>query len=547
MKIPEDELQNGDLIVIQTGDLVAADLKLVEAVGLEVDEFELTGKVMPVPKCIKPGVDVLVFRGSKVTRGQGKGIVVAAGDNTEYGKILKQLYPCKEDIKVPLLKKRYFIALFLLVPALLMWLKDYTNYVLLCMVYSVLALLLLLLQNNELFKFILGRRQQKKLLKTNIILRDIKVLDEIRKIDICCFDKTGVLTTRDLNVKEVYIGGEKSAAGSTMNHGTRNLVITGCALCNDLTHYEKMEQANSLDRALINFARENGVKIHEVLWQYERVYDKPFNSEERFMACGLKERESGKLIYFAKGDPEVILKICKSYVTPFGDKKSLDFECLSAVRTKMDDISNNGGIIIALAYGENLSVVNTLSYTFLCLFHLENPLKPETKGILSALTRKGIRNIMLTGDRTETALRIGAEAGIDNAAKFHLTGKNVEMMQFSEVARQCEYVSVFTGLLPSQKGLIVRLLQQNGHKAAMIGDGANDLVALKTAVVGISFVEQSSPWAKRVAKVLINDLTDILHVIEAARSTHWQARFLTVFRMLIILMILLGSYLCAFL
>ncbi len=217
-----------------------------------------------------------------------------------------------------------------------------------------------------------------------------------------------------------------------------------------------------------------------------------------------------------------------------------------AVRAKLDAMSKDGSVIIALAYDGSSSMPPPSSYTFLCLFQLENPLKAGAKGILRQLSEKGIRNVILTGDRTETALRVAAETGIENAAKFYLTGKNIEQMQLSEVARQSDYVSIFARLLPSQKGIVIRLFQQRGHRVAMVGDGPNDVIALKVADLGISFVERSSPLAKRTAKVLINDLTDILRVMEAARHTHRQVGFIAVCITLIFLVILFGSDLFTF-
>jgi Ca2+-transporting ATPase len=490
--IAADDLRMGDLVLIQTGDIVPADLKLLEASDLEVDEFGLTGEIMPVPKCVKPEADVRVFQGSHVLRGHGKGVVIAAGEDTEYGKILKQSSRYIKDEKIQLLKS------------------------------------------------LVLRRLQKKLLKSNIFLSHEGVLDDIIKVDVFLFDKTGVLTSRDIKVEEIYLGGGNSSIDCVRGRETWDIIMTGCTLCHDLAYHQTMAFANPVDRALMSFAEENGVNIDESLRQYQRIYQKPFNSEERYMACGFDHGYSGKRIYFAKGDPEVLLKKCNSYVTPLGERRSKDFSFLSALRVKMKEMSHGGSVIIALAYSENSFVE---PYTFLCLFRLENPLKPDAKAVLRELGEKGIRNVIFTGDRTETALRIAVETGIENAAKFYLTGTDIEKMPPSEVVKQCEYVSVFTRLSPSQKGIITRIFQQRGHRVAVIGDGTNDVIALKSADVGISFVERSSPVAKRVAKVLINDLTDILRVVETARHAYWQVGFIAACITLMLLMLLFGGYL----
>jgi len=541
--IAADDLQRGDLVLIQAGDIVPADLRLLEAWDLEVDEFELTGEILPVPKCVQPEADVRVFQGSQVLRGHGKGIVIAAGEDTEYGKTLKASGRYDKAEKIHLITKSHFALLFLLVPALLIRLKFSNDHTLIYLTYPVLAFLLWLLQNDELLKFLVLRRLQKKLLTHNILLRHPGVLDDLRKVDVFCFDKTGVLTSRDIKVKEIYLGGEEGSIDCITDRQTRDIIMTGCALCHDLAYHQTMRLANPLDRALMSFAEENGINFDESQRQYQRIYQKPFKSEERYMACGFDHGSSGKRIYFAKGDPEVLLKKCNSYVTPLGERRAMDFSFLSAVRVKMEEMSLDGSVIIALACSENSLVRPPSSYTFLCLFRLENPLRPEAKGVLGELSAKGIRNVILTGDRTETALRIGAETGIENAVKFYLTGRDVEKMPLSEVGRQGEYVSVFTRLSPSQKGIIAGIFKQRGHGVAVIGDGTNDVIALKSADVGISFVERSSPMAKRAAKVLINDLTDILRVMEAARHAHRQVGFIAACMTLMFLMLLFASYL----
>jgi Ca2+-transporting ATPase len=472
-------------------------LKLLEASDLEVDEFELTGDLMPVRKCVKPEAEVRVFQGSNVLRGNGKGVVIAAGGDTEYGRILKQSVRYDMGEKIHLLKS------------------------------------------------LVLRRLQKKLLKRNILLRHEGVLDEIRKVDVFCFDKTGVLTSRDIKVKEIYLGGGNSSLDCFRDRETWNLIITGCTLCHDIAYSQTRALANPIDRALLSFAEENEVNMEESLRQYQRIYQKPFDSEERYMACGFDHRCSGKRIYFAKGDPEILLKKCNSYVTPLGERRSKDLSFLSAVRVKKEEMSHGGSVIIALAYSENSFVKPPPSYTFLCLFRLENPLRPDAKAVLRELSEKAIRSVILTGDRTETALSIGEEIGIENAAKFYLTGRDIERMPPSEVTKQSEYVSVFTRLSPAQKGIVARIFQQRGHRVAVIGDGTNDVIALKSADVGISFVERSSPMAKRAAKILVNDLTDILRVVDTAHRAHWQIRFIAACITLVFLMLLFGGYLFA--
>jgi Ca2+-transporting ATPase len=541
LNIIEDNLRQGDVVFLQAGDLVPADLRLVEAASLEVDEFELTGEIMPVIKKVN-GRDVTVFKGSKVVKGTGKGYVTATGEQTEYGKIAKQAWEREKGYEFHLVNKGHFILPLLLLPALIISLTRFHNPATVFAVFLPLAAIVVLLQNTKLFKYILITSEIRGLQGHNIYFRDMTALEHLINVDVMCFDKTGVLTTRNLEVKNVFTESGILNIDSVSTEGnTFNLIKIACALCNDIRFREKMDQASLIDRALISFAMKNGINLDETLFRYKRIYDKPFDSEERYMACGFQFSDTTEY-YFAKGDPEIILRMCDSYLTILGLKKDMDYDLLSSVKTNMDSINKTGDTIIALAYSTGSSTNVPSNYTFLCLLQLGAPLVPGVREMLRELSVKGIRNVMLTGDRAETAAKVGEEIAITDRAYADLTGKHIERMKLSEVARQAEHGSVFARLLPSQKGVLIRLFQEKGHYVAMVGDGANDSIALRVADIGISFVENSSPFAKRLSKILISDLGDLLLVAQGSNRIKWRATFLTWFRILMIMTILFGSY-----
>lgn len=320
-----------------------------------------------------------------------------------------------------------------------------------------------------------------------------------------------------------------------------SLILTGCALCHDLTYHETMACANLIDRALMSYAEANGMSIERCLRQYHRIYQKPFRSEDRYVACGFIPPGRGNTIYFTKGDPYVVLKMCRRYMDITGERKPLDLSFLSAFHARMSAISKDGGIVIAIAYNDTANAVPSANYTFLGLIQLQNPIRTETRKVLHRLSMNGIKSVILTGDRRGTAMKVALEAGFGNAAKYYLTGRNMERMPLSEVMRQSEYVSLFTELLPSQKAVIIRLLQQRGHRIAMIGDGTNDAMALRAADVGISFNEQRSPLARKSAKVLVNDLSDILTVTETSYRIRRQTEWMIIGITLVFLVILWGT------
>jgi len=541
VRVAEDTLCKGDVVLLQAGDLVPADLKLVEARALVIDEWELTGEILPAEKGAD-GEDVYIYRGSRVIRGNGQGIVVATGEGTEYAKILKQPWKQARPTLPTPVRTRYFILLSLVFPSLVVYLIRHGLSAPIILLSMLVSVLVVLLQNDDLFRYVFTSRQAKELARQHIHILDITSLRAILDVKLMCFDKTGVLTTRDLEVKRIHLSEKMAPSILLPDTEIATLIKTGCALCNDVMFAGTMDRVNPIDRALMSFASKNGVDLNETALRYKRIYDKPFDSEDRHMACGF--RLNDKHLFFAKGDPEVILKMCGSYVAGSGIEKRIDWPFLLSLRAQMDSINQEGDMAIAMAFASGALEAPPAQYAFLCLIQLENPLNPTVPDVLHRLRETGIRTVMLTGDRAETAIRIGRVTGIetDFYGRLFLTGKDIVKMPLSEVAKQSAYVSIFARLLPSQKGILVRQLQQRNGSVAMIGDGANDTIALRAADVGISFAENGSPLAKRVSKILINDLEDLLTIIQSANRIESQVWLLWVIRTLILVSVLIGSY-----
>lgn len=538
--IAEEELRKGDILLLQAGDLVPADLKLTEARGLEVDEWDLTGEIAPVGKRVD-GDNVYVYRGSRVTRGNGYGVVTATGDETEYAQCLKQSWERHQYRRPPLLNRNSLLILVLILPLFALELSRHAHDALLVLLGAVLTVVAVLLENSSLFEYIVTMRAVRAMEKRGIRIRDIMALTMAARLNIVCLDKTGVMTTRNLRVKQIYLAETTPAHGyfATDDEAAR-LTRLGCALCNDVIYAEKSDLANPVDRALITFARAHGADIADAHQKYRRVYDKPFDSAEKYMACGFES--SGKTLYFVKGDPEVVLKLCRSCVTQSDLQQMIDLRIWITIEAHRKSISETGDVVIALAYAVGAAAIPPSAYTFLGLVQIENPLQPEAPGVLRALRREGIRTVMLTGDRSETALKIAAEAGVFGDVNRYLTGRQMVQMGTWDIGEQASYVSIFTRLLPSQKGLLVRLLQQKNKVVAMVGDGANDTVALKVADIGIAFGSDASPLAKRVSPIQINDLTDLVTIIQGARRRQERLDELAAFRAMLLIVIFLVLY-----
>ena len=235
--------------------------------------------------------------------------------------------------------------------------------------------------------------------------------------------------------------------------------------------------------------------------------------------------------------------MCSHYIIKDGTEKKADFDFLLFNRSNTGAINQKGGNAIALAYAPGTSAKPPGEYTFLCLLQLENSLQRGAGATIRKAAEKGIRSIMLTGDRAETAVKVGEGCGIAKGSRACLVGRAIERMALSEVARQLDHCSVFARLLPSQKGIIIRLLQQKGHYVAMVGDGPNDGIALKVADIGISFAENSSPVARKLSKILICEIADLERLIKASNRMKRRAKYLTLFRIIVLAVLLFTLYL----
>lgn len=541
INIDEDCLRKDDAVVLQTADVVPADLRLIEAEGLEVDEFDITGELLPVIKKVGDE-DVILHAGSKVTRGSGQGIVIAAGEETEYGRILHQSWEQGRMPEVRIFEKRYLSLILLLLPAFLIQAAQSNDVIGVIVIYLLWFVLLALLQNSELFRHLLVSYELDKLKRFSIQIRDPDVMERMIRMDIVCFDKTGVLTTCQMEVKNIYLADAMLQAdlAATGDEGAFHWIKIASALSNDVLFFEKLDLASPIDRALIAFAMKNGVDDKELLLRHKRIYDKPFDSENRHMVVGFEL--DGRKYYFAKGDPGVVLRMCMHYMSVTGDVREMDYEFWGSHLSNIQAINESGDTAIALAFAGSVSDEIPEKYTFLCLVQLQNPLQPDVCETIAGMKGAGIRNTLLTGDRAETAASVAMACGLTNNGAAVLTGNSIQKMEPREVARQSAYCSVFARLIPSQKALIVRLFQEKGHCVGMVGDGVNDGIALRVADIGLSFIKDSSPIARRFSDILVNDLADLLILIHSAHRIKKRSALLRSIRILSIAGLLFGLY-----
>jgi len=522
------EFSSGDVVRLQAGDLVPADLALVEARGLEVDEWELTGEIMPVSKRVGDGERVTLYHGSRVTRGSGSGVVIATGAETEYGRLARGAWDRRAS-EPPTRISRHFgtVVLVPLLAMVLLLIRDNARAIAIAP-WAFLAILLAL-PSAGYMRHIMATRTVRRLAHKGIAVRDAECLEAIAHLDVVCFDKTGVLTGLDIQVRALVFPDQASEERQALPQDARGpLVGLACALCNDVYFPDRLDDALPVDAALIAFGQAHGFDFRHLVTRYTRVYDKPFDSEDRAMAAGFVR--GNEHLWFAKGDPDIVLRMCSGYLDASGTPRRVDGSTLRSLQGVLTAARKRGEIVLGLAYSTEADMPPRRA-TFLCLLCLHNPLRPTVPGLVSRLAELGVRSVMLTGDRAETAVAVARQAGLAGSTEATISGKEMVRMPLQEVGRQAGYVSIFARLLPSQKGIVVRLLQQGGHHTvAMVGDGPNDTVALKVADVGVSFAENSSVLAQRAARVIIRDLADTERLLTTARRLGRQVQAVRVTR-----------------
>lgn len=546
INIDINQLVKGDFVVLQTGDFIPADITLLDSRGFEVDEFEITGEILPVKKSVDG--DCFLFMGSIVTRGSARGIVVAMGEQTEYGLVTKQKDDFIKPEKIKMMDRKSILLLILILPWIIIWCMQPVHHGEQFFLFLLLSLTLMITQNDFLLQKVIVEKQKKIERKLGVVFKDSSVFEKMRTIDLICFDKTGVLTNRHVDVLRTIFLEDLISARVRKPHSKDSipeLALIACALSTDIIIYEKICDGDTIDQALISFVEKNGIDVPDLLSRYRRIHDYPFDSEQRFMAAGYEAGDHQKW-FFLKGDPVVLLGKCDRYFSKDGAEKELSNKSAALINSVCTSIRRDGDTPLIMAYTTNDFHPESSRLVFLCIVHIQNSLRPETKTVIREIKKNGLKPIMLTGDREEPAALIANQCGIPTVSSLVLNGNAILKMSLSELGKQAEYCSIFAKLIPSQKGIVIRQLQSQGHQVAMVGDGFNDAIALKCADIGISFIEDSSHVARYYSQVLINDLRDLVYLVKKAAEMNTGIRMANLLRTIAAVILIVFLYLLWF-
>ena len=554
-----EQLVVGDVVLLQSGDRVPADLRLIRVKGLQIQESALTGESMAVEKTTRemdkdaPLGDRLnmAYSGTLVTHGQGRGVVVSTGANTEIGRI-GSLVAEVEKTTTPLLRQMAqfgrWLTLGILVVALITFLFGVflQDYLMAEMFLASVSLAVAAIPEGlpAIMTITLAIGVQ-RMAQRNAIIRKLPAVETLGSVMVICSDKTGTLTRNEMTVRSIATARNLfHLAGTGYDpHGVVTLdgeefldeeqplfgeVIRAAVLCNDaslqqLDAGEWRVSGDPMEGALLVAGMKAGADIDSVNKQHPRTDLIPFESDHRFMAT-LHHSHSGSAFIILKGAPEELLKICRLQRTLDGDEE-IDRE---GWLSRIEEMAGQGQRVLAVAVKPAPSDKLELNYQdvqdgmiLLGMFGLIDPPRSEAIEAVRQCSRAGVRVKMITGDHSATALAIARQLNLSNTDEA-LTGQELESMDDQLLCTKVMDVDVYARVSPEHKLRLVSLLQEQRQVVAMTGDGVNDSPALKRADVGTAMGMNGTEAAKEASEMVLADdnFASITSAVEEGRTVY---------------------------
>ncbi|MCS7284077.1 MAG: cation-translocating P-type ATPase, partial [Anaerolineae bacterium] len=551
VEIPARELVPGDVILLEVGDRVPADARLIEAVNLQAEESALTGESVPVEKLTAPlpKADLpigdrrnMVYAGTVVTYGRGRAVVVATGMQTEFGKIA-QLLQTVESGRTPLQenldKTGHVLArAALVVVALIVSLGLIRGQPFLDMFIFGIALAVAVVPEAlpAVVTISLAIGVQ-RMVKRNALVRRLPAVETLGSVTVICSDKTGTLTTGEMTARRLYVAGrflDVSGAGyapqGTFSENGRTVdpsdpdlqaLLRAATLASDArlaqTNGRWHIKGDPTEGALVVAAAKAGLHKPDLEQMYPRIGEIPFTSETKRMTT-LHETSEGPVAY-SKGAPEVILASC-THQWLNGTVVPLDSATREKILQIAQDMANEALRVLAVAYKPNTRLEDAeREMIFLGLVGMLDAPRPEVKAAIRTCEQAGIKPVMITGDHPVTALAVARELGMLKTGKV-VTGSELEAMSDEELEREVENIEVYARVSPAHKLRVVTALQKRGHIVAMTGDGVNDAPALKKADIGVAMGITGTDVSKEAADMTLLDdnFASIVAAVEEGRT-----------------------------
>ena len=539
--IPAKELVPGDIVLLDTGDYIPADLRIIEAINLKSQESSLTGESVPVEKNTKVIEDEetgigdrlnMLFSSSLITYGRGKGIVVETGMTTEVGKIAGMLDSTEEQV-TPLQEKlnklgktlgiaALVICVFIFVIGLIQG-KEPIHMFMTAVSLAVAAIPEGLVAVSTIVLAI----GVQKMVKKNAIVKRLPAVETLGSATVICSDKTGTLTQNKMTVEKIFINKNTFNLSDIkdINDDINKLVYSNM-LCNDTKiGNEGQLTGDPTETALVDmaFKLDFDPSIYD---RMPRVEEIPFDSDRKLMTT--VNEINGKYIVYTKGGVDELLKRCNSYLENGEVKEDIE-EYAKTIRQHNENMAKEALRVLSCAYKEidhkpskeeMKEIENNL--TFIGMVGMIDPPREEAKKAVKKCKTAGIKTVMITGDHKITATAIAKKLGILEKEEEAITGLDLEKMTDEELAKNVRKYSVYARVSPEHKVRIVKAWQKNGEIVAMTGDGVNDSPALKTANIGCAMGIVGTDVAKEAADVILTDdnFATIVSAVEEGRRIY---------------------------
>lgn len=573
--IPAKEVVPGDILLLEAGDRIAADARLLEIVELKANEAVLTGESTPVEKSLEPLPEDtpvsdrrnMVFMGTHIIYGRGKAVVTATGMNTEFGKIAEMVQTVEEK-ETPLKQKLAKFAkalgtIIIIVCAVIFILELYEIFVLgvaesgealkniLNAFETSVALAVSAVPEGlpavVTVSLALGARE---LAKRNAIIRRLASAETLGATTIICSDKTGTLTKGEMTVRKIFVddkivevtGTGYTPKGDFMLNGKKldvekeddlRLLLGAATLCSNASYNGETVIGDTTEGALIVAAGKAGLWKEELEKKYPRIHEVPFTSERKRMTTVHKVGD-GKAFAYVKGAPEVVLERC-SHIIKNGEIKRLTKKEREKILKVNEEMASQALRVLGVAfkelpYSEAKFKAETLEnkLVFIGLAGMIDPPREEVKEAVEKCEGAGIKSVMITGDHKLTAVAIAREIGIlkDAEKELSLTGAELDKLNDEEFEKIVENVKVYARVSPEHKLRIVRALKKKGHIVAMTGDGVNDAPALKEADIGVAMGITGTDVTREAADMVLADdnFATIVKAVEGGRNIYDNIR-----------------------
>lgn len=547
------ELVPGDVVVLEAGRIVPADMRLIEAASLKAEEAALTGESIPVEKQTKVLHDEklplgdrinIAYSGTAISYGRGVGIVVATGMDTELGKIAHMLEE-EKDVRTPLqhrlaiFSKKLALAILVIVAIIFTFGLLRGEDIVLMFLTSVSLAVAAIPEALPAVITISLAFGAGKMVKQNALIRRLPAVETLGSVTYICSDKTGTLTLNKMTVEEIYVEGkllkqeqfaEESAnpEPKTMSEASSHAIkdqplsklLKAMALSNDaVLGKEGQIIGDPTEVALYVHADNMGFDKEILIKDFPRMAEIPFDSERKLMTT-FHRGADGRLVSFTKGAIEAIAERSSASVTSAG-VKDLNIEEINRVNEEM---AADGSRVIGIAFREwdslplDMSTENVeTKLTLLGLVGMMDPPREEAKEAVSLCKAAGIKPVMITGDHPLTARAIAKRIGIIDDGDGVITGRALDELPLHEFERQVEHIRVYSRVAPEQKLKIVRALQDKNQFVAMTGDGVNDAPALRRANIGIAMGITGTDVTKEASDMILLD-DNFATIVKAVRE-----------------------------